>query len=77
MRPLRRGRAATAIADLALGILGAVLVIAAALWLQCEAFRLYVFAGVALGWMIYVKTLGTIVRFLAERWPQWSKKRTG
>lgn len=70
----RRGRMMTAIADLLLAPLGAGVVIAAALLLRCEAFRLFVLMGMAFGWMIYALSLGTIVRFLIKGLAKMSKK---
>lgn len=70
----RRGAALTALADIGLGLLAAAGVIAAALVLQCEAFRLYVLLGVACGFALYRASLGTIVRFLAKRIGKLSKK---
>lgn len=61
---LRRGRLLTAVADLLLGVLTALAVIAAALALCCEAFRLYTLLGVCAGFALYACSLGTIVRFL-------------
>lgn len=62
-----RGAIAAAAADLALGVLGALCVIAAGLRMQCEAFRLYTLLGVALGWGMYAGSLGTVVRKLTKR----------
>lgn len=64
---LRRGRLLTAAADLAFGPLAALGVIGAALYLQCEAFRLYTLLGVAAGWTIYFCTIGTIVRLIGAK----------
>lgn len=77
LRPLRCTRALAAAADLALGVLGAALVVAAALQLRCDAFRLYVLLAVMLGFLIYMKTLGTIVRILEKRLSQYAKKSAG
>ena len=71
---MRRGRALTACADILLGVLMAAGVIGTALVLQCDAFRLYVFLGVAAGWLLYAASLGTIVRILTERVGKLSKK---
>lgn len=64
---LRRGRLLTAAADLAFGPLAALGVICAALYLQCEAFRLYTLLGAAVGFTIYFCTIGTFVRFVGAK----------
>ena len=73
---LRKGAASAAVADLLLGITAAAGVIAAALHLRCEAFRLYTFMGVLVGWAIYALTLGAIVRILTRKFIKLSKKLT-
>ena len=60
--------------DLFLGVFGAAGVIAAALVLRCEAFRMYTLLGVASGWVIYAVTLGWIVRILRRKFMKLSKK---
>lgn len=64
---LRRGKLLTAAADLAFGPLAALGVIAAALYLRCEAFRLYTLLGVAVGLTIYFCSIGTFVRFIGAK----------
>ena len=76
MWPLRRRAFAAAAADLALGILSAAGVIAMALYLGCEAFRLYTLLGVMLGWAIYAMTLGMIVRILRRKFIKLPEKVT-
>lgn len=71
---LRRGCVMTACMDLLLGVVLGAMVISAALVLQCDAFRIHIFAGVALGWGIYVCSLGTFVRILKEGVIELSKK---
>ena len=71
---LRRNAWMTATADLALGLFLAAGVIAAALQLRCEAFRLYTWLGVAVGWTIYAITIGTIVRILRRNFIKLSEK---
>jgi len=70
----RRGRMMTAMTDLLLAPLGAGMVIAAALLMRCDAFRLFVLMGAALGWMVYSLSLGTIVRFLIKEIAKLSNK---
>lgn len=71
---LRRGRVLTAAADVLFG--GAVTagITCTALWLRCEAFRLYTLLGVTLGFALYQGTIGTTVRFLKARIGKLSKK---
>lgn len=64
---LRRGALLTGAADLLFGVLGAGMVIAAALVLLCEACRLYTLLGVAAGFALYQSSVGTLVRFLAKK----------
>ncbi|MGN0773412.1 MAG: spore cortex biosynthesis protein YabQ [Candidatus Ventricola sp.] len=64
---LRRGRLLTAAADLLFGVLAALGVIATALTLRCEAYRLYTLLGVSAGFALYQCSLGTIVRFLKAK----------
>lgn len=73
---LRCGRLMTAAADLLLAPLGAAIVIGMALMLRCEPFRLFVLLGMALGWLVYFFSLGTIVRFLINGFKNLSKKVT-
>lgn len=71
---LRQGRMLTVLADLLLGLLCAAGVVGAALLLRCDPFRLYMFAGVMLGFAIYMLSLGTIVRILKKSFIKLSKK---
>ncbi|MGN0776677.1 MAG: spore cortex biosynthesis protein YabQ [Candidatus Ventricola sp.] len=71
---LRRGRILTAAADLLFGVLAAGAVIAAALALCCEAYRLYTLLGVSAGFALYQCSIGTFVRFLKGRLKNLSKK---
>ena len=71
---LRKNVVMTAAADLALGLFCAGGVVAAALVLSCDAFRLYTLLGIAAGWTIYALTLGRIVRFLRWKFIKLSKK---
>lgn len=61
---LRHGRLLTAAADLLFGLLAALGVIAAALALRCDAYRLYTLLGVCAGFGLYQCSIGTFVRFL-------------
>lgn len=60
----RRGNVSTAAADLFFGVLCALAITGTALALRRDAFRLYVFGGTALGFSVYMLTLGTVVRIL-------------
>ena len=71
---LRKNAVAAAAADLALGIACAGGVVAAALFLRCEAFRSYTLIGIAAGWTIYALTLGMIIRILRRKFMKLSKK---
>ena len=71
---LRKNAWLTAASDLALGVLLAAGVIAAALYLRCEAFRSYTLLGIAAGWTIYALTLGMIIRILRRKFMKLSKK---
>ena len=73
---IRRSTAAAAAADVLLGILLAAGMIAMGIRLGCDPFRLYAFAGICLGWVAYVVTLGTIVRILIKSFMKLSKKVT-
>lgn len=70
----RRSALLTAAADLTLGMLGALGIIAIGLVLRCNPFRMYTPLGIAAGWTIYALTLGTIVRVLARLFLKLSKK---
>lgn len=70
----RRGRFLTALADLLFGPAAALGVIATALFLRCDAYRLYTLLGAAAGFALYQGTIGTIVRFLKRRIVKPAKK---
>ena len=70
----RKNTAWTALADLTLGMIAAMGVIAAGLALRCDPFRLYAILGVAVGWGIYRFTLGTIIRILIRLFMKLSIK---
>lgn len=74
LSPLRHGMIGHA-ADLLLGILAAAGMTIAALVLETDAFRLYTFAGVMVGMLLYAATIGTIVRKLARHVRAFVKKR--
>lgn len=61
---LRRGPVTTAAADVLFGLLAAAAVIATALAIRCEAFRLYTLLGTVGGFGLYEGTIGTAVRAL-------------
>ena len=71
---LRRGRLLTAAADLLFGVLAAAAVIAAALALRCDAYRIYTLLGVGTGFALYQCSIGTTVRFLKGRFRKLSEK---
>ena len=71
---LRRGRLLAAAADLLFGVLAAAAVIAAALALRCDAYRLYTLLGVGAGFVLYQCSIGTTVRFLKGRFKKLSEK---
>lgn len=62
---LRRGRLTTGAADLFFGALTAAGMTITALFLRIDPFRLYAFAGVALGMAAYAATIGRLLRILA------------
>ena len=64
---LRRGWLTAGAADLFLGALCAAGMTGIALRLRMNPFRLYAFAGVALGLAAYTATLGRLLRFFAAR----------
>ena len=64
---VRRGWLGTGAADLLFGVLSASGMTLAALSLRMNPFRLYAFAGVALGMAAYAATLGRFFRFFAAR----------
>lgn len=71
---LRRGRLLAAAADLLFGVLAAAAVIAAALALRCDAYRIYTLLGVGTGFALYQCSIGTTVRFLKGRFRKLSEK---
>ncbi len=71
---LRCGKLLTAAADLLFGVLTAGAVIAAALALRCDAYRLYTLLGVSTGFALYQYSLGTGVRFLKGKLKGLSEK---
>ena len=54
--------------------LAIVLLIAAALTLRCDAYRLYTLLGVGTGFALYQCSIGTTVRFLKGRFRKLSEK---
>lgn len=64
---LRRGWLTAGAADLFFGALCAAGMTGIALRLRMNPFRLYAFAGVALGLAAYAATLGRLFRFFAAR----------
>lgn len=74
LAPLRKG-ILTVAADLLFGALGALCMIAVALRMEAEPFRLYAFAGVLAGGALYLATIGTIVRKLLDCVRNWRRKR--
>lgn len=74
MGVLRRGKLLTAAADLLFGPLAALGVIATALVLSCDAYRLYTLLGVCAGFALYHCSIGTIVRFLKGKIRRLAKK---
>lgn len=72
---LRRTAFLCALTDVFFGLCCAVSVVAAALWLRCEAFRLYTFAGVGCGMALYGVSLGNIWRRIAHNVRQRIQKR--
>lgn len=71
---LRRGRFLTSAADLLFGLLAPLGVIATALALTCDAYRLYTLLGVCAGFALYQGSIGTIVRFLKGKIRRVAKK---
>lgn len=66
--PLRRITGLCAGADLLFGTVCAAGIVAVALNMQCEAFRLYVFVGVGLGLALYGLTIGAMIRRFITFW---------
>ena len=64
--PLRRAAWLCAPSDLLFGVICAAGIAAAALHLRCEPFRLYVFAGVACGMILYGATMGSLLRHIGR-----------
>ena len=54
--------------------ISALAVIAAALALRCDAYRLYTLLGVGAGFALYQCSIGTTVRFLKGRFRKLSEK---
>ena len=67
MGMMRRSRAGVGASDLLFGMLCALGMTLTALYLRMNPFRLYAFAGVALGLAAYAATLGRLLRFFAAR----------
>lgn len=61
------GRAIRAALDLLFGLLCAAALILTALYLRTQAARAYVFAAAALGFALYMNTVGRIVRYLTGK----------
>ncbi len=70
----RGGRGLRAALDAALALLFALGVIRVALELHTDAFRWYVFGGMAAGFTLYMITLGTIVRIIVQKFRRSVKK---
>ena len=62
---LRQVRGLCAFTDLLFGVCCAAGIIWTALWLETDAFRLYVFVGAACGMALYGTTAGMIIRRMA------------
>lgn len=73
---LRKNAFCAAAADLLLGLFLAAEVVGTGLLLGCDPFRLYTLLGICLGFVIYMLSLGTIVRFLVSGFIKLSKKVT-
>ena len=74
---LRRGRRSAGAADLLFGALCAAGMTLTALFLRMNPFRLYAFAGVALGMAAYAATIGRILRMIVgwkTKWQECVKK---
>ena len=74
-RALSAGRILTGLMDLLFGLCCAVSVILTALVLRIDPYRLYVFAGLALGMGAYAATIGTFVRIIQKRAQKIGGKR--
>ena len=70
----REGKVFQAVLDLLFGMLCAAAMILAGLYLRADPFRLFVFAGIALGFTLYMKTLGMFVRLLHRKIHSFVKK---
>lgn len=66
-RALSAGRLLTGLMDLLFGVCCALGIVLTALVLRIDPYRLYVFAGLALGMGAYAATIGTLVRILQKR----------
>ena len=64
---LSAGRLLTGLMDLLFGVCCALCVIVSGLALRIDPYRLYVFAGLALGMGLYGITMGTLVRIVQRR----------
>jgi len=64
---LRRIRGLCAVSDMFFGLLCAVGIVVTALWLRCDAFRLYAFLGAACGLLLYGISVGTAIRRIKRR----------
>ena len=73
-RVLSAGRLLTGMMDLFYGVCCALCIILTALALRIDPYRLYVFAGFALGMGIYATTIGTFVRIIQKRVKKLSEK---
>jgi len=73
--PLRRVTGLCAITDLLFGLCCAAGMIQAALFLRCDAFRLYAFAGVGCGMALYGTTLGALLRYAGRHVRKRIQKR--
>ena len=73
---MRPGRAVCAALDLAYGAVPAAGMTAAGLMLGKSPFRLYMFAGTALGMLLWFGTLGRAGRWLCGLWGRKARKNS-
>lgn len=66
LSPMRHMKGFCGAVDLLFGALCAAGIAAAGLAMQTEAFRLYVFAGAGLGFVLYMLTAGRMLRQLVR-----------
>ena len=66
LAPMRHMKGFCGASDLLFGALCAAGIAAACLAMQTEAFRLYVFAGAGLGFVLYMLTAGRMLRQLVR-----------